>query len=157
MKVIIACEYAGYPLKVQVLKHLREAGHEVIDLGQKTEDEKILYPDVAAAVARAVQDGVAEKAVLICGTGAGVSVVANKFKGVYCIVCESLYTAGKIPIINNANVLAMGGNVVGPGEANDMVDIFLANSFAKGMPQEKRDFLQSMFDDVRRLEEENFK
>ena len=75
----------------------------------------------------------------------------------YCIACESLYTAGKIPIINNANVLAMGGNVVGPGEANDMVDIFLANSFAKGMPQEKRDFLQSMFDDVRRLEEENFK
>lgn len=157
MKVIIASEFAGFPLKTQVLKHLEEAGHEVIDLGQKSEDEKVLYPTVAAAVAKAIQDGVAEKAVLICGTGAGVSVVANKFKGVYCIACESLFTAGKIPIINNANVLAMGNNVVGPGQANDMVDVFLANSFAMDTKPERRAFLQGMFDDVRGIEEENFK
>ena len=98
MKVIIACEYAGYPLKVQVLKHLREAGHEVIDLGQKTEDEKILYPDVAAAVARAVQDGVAEKAVLICGTGAGVSVVATSSRECTALPAKACIRQARFPL-----------------------------------------------------------
>lgn len=157
MKVILSCEFAGYPLKDLVLGHLQECGHEVIDVGQKSADEKVLYPDAAAAAARALQRGEAEKAIVICGSGAGMSIVCNKFKGVYCVCCESVFTANMIPFINNANALAMGGNVVGKGNAFAMIDAFLENGFGKGATAERAAFLASMFDSVQKLEAENFK
>ena len=141
MKVILSCEFAGYPLKAQVLEHLQACGHEVIDVGQKSADEKVTYPEAASAAARALQRGDAEKAVVICGSGAGMSIVCNKFKGVYCVCCESVFTADMIPFINNANALAMGANVVGKGQACAMVDAFLT----------------SLFDGVLKVEAENFK
>ena len=157
MKVVLSCEFAGYPLKAQVLEHLQECGHEVIDVGQKSADEKVLYPDAAAAAARALQQGKGERAIVICGSGAGMSIVCNKFKGVYCVVCESIFTANMIPFINNANALAMGANVVGKGNAFAMVDAFLANGFGKGAAPERAAFLGSMFESVQKLEAENFK
>lgn len=157
MKVILTCEFAGYPLKQLVLEHLQQCGHEVIDVGQKSANEKVLYPDAAAAAARALQAGKGEKAVVICGSGAGVSIVCNKFKGVYCVACESVFTANMIPFINNANALAMGYNVVGAGQAFAMVDAFLENGFGKGATPERAAFLRSMFESVQKLEAENFK
>ena len=157
MKVIVSCENAGYPLKEIVKEHLLAEGHEVIDVGRKTEEESVFYPAAAAAAAKALQDKVAEKCILICGTGAGVSIVANKFKGVYCVACESLFTANKIPFVNNANVLAMGRNVVGPDNACAMVDAFMNNSFAKDASEARRAQLQGFFDDVLKIENENFK
>ncbi|MBQ6374395.1 MAG: RpiB/LacA/LacB family sugar-phosphate isomerase [Clostridia bacterium] len=157
MKVILSCEFAGYPLKELVLEHLIASGHEVIDVGQKSASEKVLYPDAAAAAARALQNGEADKAVVICGSGAGVSIVCNKFKGVYCVACESPFTADGIPFINNANALAMGYNVVGKGQAFAMVDAFLANGFVKGAAPERAAFLRSLFNMVQDIEDENFK
>ena len=157
MKVVIACEFAGLPLKNAVLAHLKEQGHDVTDVGQKTEEEKVLYHQAASNLAREIQSGKFEKGILICGTGAGVSIVANKFKGVYAVACESIFTAQGIPIINNANVLVMGNNVVGPKNACAMVDKFLANSFALGESPERKVFLTGMLNDVKRIEDENFK
>lgn len=157
MKVVISCEFAGLPLKAAVLEHLKAMGHEVVDVGQKTSDEKVLYPQAAAALAKEIQAGTCEKGILICGSGAGVSIVANKFKGVYAVACESLFTAQGIPIINDANVLAMGSNVVGPKNAFAMVDKFLSNGFAQGESDERKVFLGGMLDDVKKIENENFK
>ncbi len=157
MKVALSCEFAGFPLKSAVLAHLKEAGHEVLDVGQKSEGEKILYPQAAAALAKVIQSGECKKAVLICGTGAGVSIVANKFKGVYAVACESLFTARGIPVINDANVLVMGNNVVGQKNAFAMVDAFLAANFADGETPERKVFLAGMLADVKKIEDENFK
>ncbi len=157
MKVVISCEFAGLPLKTAVLEHLKELGHEVLDVGQKSPDEKILYPEAASALAKIIQKGTCDKGILICGSGAGVSIVANKFKGVYAVACESIFTAQGIPIINNANVLVMGNNVVGQKNAFAMVDKFLANSFALGESPERKEFLTGMLRDVQRIEDENFK
>jgi len=157
MKIVISCEFAGYPLKAAVLEYLKQQGHEILDVGQKSPDEKILYPQAAAALAKVIQQGEYKKGILICGSGAGVSIVANKFKGVYAVACESIFTAQSIPIINNANVLVMGSNVVGPKNAFAMVDKFLANSFALGETPERKEFLAGMLEDVKRIEDENFK
>lgn len=157
MKVIISCEISGYPLKCVVMEHLIAEGHEVIDVGQKNETDEVFYPAAAAAAAKALQEKRADKCILICGTGAGVSIVANKFKGVYCVACESLFTAGRIPFVNNANVLAMGRNVVGPGNACAMVDAFLGTSFAKDATTERRKQLQGFFDEVVKIENTNLR
>jgi len=157
MKVVLSCEFAGYPLKAQVLQHLLDEGHEVIDVGQKSADEKMLYPEAAALLAEAIQRGDADKGVIICGTGAGVSIVANKYKGVYAVACESYFTAQGIPVINNANVLAMGANVVGPKNAFMMVDRFLEHTFACNETPERKVFLSGMLDSVKEIENKNFK
>lgn len=157
MKVAISCEFAGYPLKKQVKEHLIECGYEVLDVGQLDEVNTIKYPEAAANLARCIQRGDAEKGILICGTGAGVSIVANKFKGIYAVACESLFTAQNIPVINAANVITMGYNVVGRNNAFAMVDAFLAGSFAKDCLPERQEFLSGMLNDVKRIENENFK
>ena len=157
MKIVIASEFAGFPLKSFVLKYLQDSGHDVTDVGQKTEEDKMLYPQAASNLARAIQSGEYDKGVLICGSGAGVSIVANKFKGVYAVACESIFAAQGIPVINDANVLCMGNNVVGPKNACAMVDKFLAGSFALGESPERKVFLAGMLDDVKKIENENLK
>ena len=157
MKLLLASEFAGFPLKKQILQYLLDNGHEVIDVGQITEENKVRYPQAAANLAREIQKGTAAKGILVCGSGAGVGIVANKFKGVYCVTCESVYTADKIPFINDANVLALGGNVVAPANAFAMVDAFLQNSFAKDAAPERREMLTDMLADVKKIEDENFK
>lgn len=157
MKVILSCEFAGYPLKELVLEHLKKCSHEVIDVGQKDAVNKMVYPDAAAAAARALQQGLGEKAIVICGSGAGMSIVCNKFLGVYCVACESVFTADMCAFINNANALAMGYNVVGKGQAFAMVDTFLANSFVKGAAPERAAFLTSLLEKVKVIEAANLK
>lgn len=157
MKVLISCEFAGYPLKKAVKDYLIEQGHDVIDVGQLDEVNTIKYPEAAANMAKAIQQGVAPKGILICGSGAGVCVVANKFKGVYAVACESLFSAMNIPTINDANVMTMGNNIVGPKMAFAMVDEFLAGSFAKNCTEERTKFLADMLADVKKIEDENFK
>lgn len=156
MKVLIASEGAGYALKEAVKAHLLNSGHEVIDVGM-TEGNPATYPQAGAAIARALQQGVAEKAIAICGSGAGVCVAANKFKGVYAVTCESVFTAQGIPVINDANVLAMGGNVVAPGNACAMADAYLAASFVQGFAAEKAAYVAGLLDDLKAIEDENFK
>lgn len=157
MKVVIASEFAGFPLKCFVLNYLKEQGFDVTDVGQRTEEEQMLYPQAAKNLAQAIQSGDYEKGILICGSGAGVSIVANKFKGVYAVACESIFTAQGIPVINDANVLTMGNNVVGPKNACAMVEKFLSNRFALGETPARKEFLTGMLNDVKKIEDENFK
>lgn len=108
MKVVIASETSSYELKEAVKKHLVELGYEVLDVGAQSASDGTLYFQSASALARVIQRGEAERGIVMCGTGGGASLICNAFKGVYCVACESVFTAEKIGLINNANVLAMG-------------------------------------------------
>ena len=130
MKVGIACESSSFLLKEAVKKHLTGLGYEVVDVGQQTAEDNVLYFEAAANLAKLIQSGECQRGIAICGTGAGISMVCNKFRGVYCVACESVFTAEKISLINNANVLALGGRVVGPGLAVKIVDTFLNTEFS---------------------------
>ena len=93
MKVAIACESSSFQLKEQVKKHIISLGYEVVDVGQQREDENVLYFEASANLAERIQNGECERGIVFCGTGAGASLIANKFKGVYCVACESIFTA----------------------------------------------------------------
>lgn len=157
MKVLLAADFSGYPLKEGVKAYLLEHGHEVIDLGQSDTTEKVLYPDAASRIAKSIQQGEAEKGFLFCGTGAGVSIAANKFKGVYCVACESIFTAENLAVINGANLLAMGNHVVGLNHACRIADVFLEGSFCKGFTPERKEFVSGLRQALRNLEDENMK
>ena len=133
MKIAIGSDKSGYLLKEAVRTYLTEAGIAFDDLG--TVDPEAVHPyyQVASEVAPKIQDGTYDKAVLVCGTGAGMSVVANKYKGVYAVACEGVYSARMARAINNANVLCMGGWIVGPELAVEMVKAFLATDWCEGL------------------------
>ena len=125
MKIAIGSDKSGFAAKEAVKAYLVEAGVEFDDLGTTDLGDVHPYYQVASEVAPLVQNGTYEKAVLICGTGAGMSVVSNKYKGVYAVACEGVYSAKMARAINNANVLCMGGWIVGPEMAVEMVKTFL--------------------------------
>lgn len=157
MKIIIASDFSGYDLKEIVKSHLIEKGHEVVDVGHQNDGIKVVYPDAASKLCTEFLKGGYDRGMVFCGTGAGVSITANKYKGIYCIPCESIFTAAKCPIINNSNVLAMGLNVVGRENACKIADAWLEQSFCKGFTPERAEFIQSLFKKVQKIEEENFK
>lgn len=130
----IGCDHGGYKLKEDVVSHLKELGVEYKDFG--TYDEKSVdYPDIASVVCKSVLNGECENAVLICGTGIGISIAANKFNGIRAAVCSDEFSAKYTRLHNNANVLCMGGRVVGSGLACELVDIFLNTDFEGGRHQ----------------------
>ena len=133
MKIAIGSDKSGFAVKEAVKAYLLEAGVAFEDLG--TTDLSAVHPyyQVASEVAPLIQNGTYEKAILICGTGAGMCVVSNKFKGVYAVACEGVYSARMARAINNANVLCMGGWIVGPEMAVEMVKTFLATAWCQGL------------------------
>lgn len=131
MKVSVASDHAGIRLKAEAVAALRELGHEVQDLG--TRDEvSVDYPDFASAVAREVSEGRVERGVLVCGTGIGMSIAANKVKGVRAAVCTTEFEARQSRAHNDANVLCLGERVLGPGVARDVLRAFFTTSFEGG-------------------------
>ena len=128
MKIAIACDHGGYLLKVEVLKHLKASGHTVTDFGCDSTDS-VDYPAYARKVAQTVAEGAADKGIVICTTGIGVSIVANKVKGIRCALCSETTSARMTRMHNDANVLAMGGGIIGPNQAMDIVDTFLTTDF----------------------------
>lgn len=129
MKISIASDHGGFALKEAVKKHLREQGHEVQDFG--TNDlSSCDYPDFAKPAAQAVADGVCDKGIVICTTGIGVSICANKVKGVRCALCHETSTARLTRLHNDANVLAMGAGMTGELLAMEIVDTFLGTEFS---------------------------
>ena len=128
MKLAMGADHGGYSLKEILKKHLVEAGHEVLDLGTH-DTSSCNYPDYAAKVAYAVADKEADLGILVCGTGIGMSIAANKIHGIRAACCGDTYSAVMTRCHNNANVLCMGARVVGEGVALEIVDAFLANSF----------------------------
>lgn len=131
MKIAIGSDHAAYELRQSVMKHLADAGHEVLDLGCPT-PERADYPVFGAAVGNAVVNGEAELGVALCGTGVGISISANKIHGVRACCCSEPYSARMSRQHNNANVLCLGARVVGDELANMIVDEFLAGEFLGG-------------------------
>ena len=127
-KVIIGCDHAGYNLKLQVLEHLKEQGVEYVDVGTNS-PESCHYPEIAHAVCTKVQAGEAPVGILICGTGIGMSMAANKHLGIRAACCSDTFSARLTRLHNNANVLCLGARVLGTGLALDLVDEFITAEF----------------------------
>lgn len=132
MRIIIGSDHGGFDLKVAIKHHLEAAGHEVYDQGTYEAGVSVDYPDYALPVARAVVNGDYDFGILICGTGIGISIAANKVRGARVALCTDAYMARMSRAHNDANVLALGGRVVGQGLAFDIVDAFLGGDFEGG-------------------------
>ncbi|MBN1178554.1 MAG: RpiB/LacA/LacB family sugar-phosphate isomerase [Anaerolineae bacterium] len=157
IKLAIASDLSGFPLKQALVEHLKEREDiELIDFGIPSADEPQPYFEQAPKVARAVQSGAAHKGILICGTGQGMAIVANKHKGVYACVVDDIFSGERAKIVNNANVITLGGWVTAPFLGTQIVDAWLSMEFTQKM-EFKRDFLTNAFHQVQALEEETFK
>lgn len=136
MRVAVGCDHAGYALKGLVVDYLKRRGHEVIDEGTFS-DESCDYPDFALKVATKVARGEVERGILICATGTGMAMAANKVPGVRAAVANDIYTARFSRLHNDANVLAMGARVIGPGLAQAVLETWMETDFEGGR-HEKR-------------------
>lgn len=143
MKIAIGSDHGGYDLKEQVKTWLQEMGHEVEDFGCHSK-ESCDYPDFGAAAARAVASGQCEKGVVICTTGIGISMTANKVKGIRCALCGDPWSAEMTRRHNDANMLAMGAGVVGPQLARQILEAFLTHDFEGGRHQRRVDKLMAL-------------
>src|SRR3954471_16047099 len=131
MKVAIGSDHAGFPLKVHLLKVLADLGHEAIDLGTDSE-EPVDYPYYCASVARAVVRGDADRGIVLGGSGQGEQIAANRVRGARAALCNDLFTAKLSRAHNDANVLSMGGRIVAPGLADEILKVWLDTSFDGG-------------------------
>jgi len=124
MKIAVGFDHAGFPLKETVLKAVQAAGHEPIDMGTNSA-EPVDFPDITEKVGRAVQSGEAERGILVCGSGIGACIAANKMKGVYASICHDTYSAAQGVLHDDMNVLCLGGRVIGPELAKTLIPAFL--------------------------------
>lgn len=138
--IAIASDHAGVDLKSQIREMLAARGHEVLDLGTQG-TESVDYPDVAAALALALREGRADRGILICGTGIGISIAANRHAGIRAALCHDVTTARLSRVHNDANVLTLGARVVGIEVAKDCVEVFLGTAFEGGRHQRRVDKL----------------
>ncbi len=152
MNIAIGCDAYGYALKEVVKQRLAERGICVEDLGVHEERETRAYYEVAFEAASRVARGEVDRAVLVCGTGMGMAIVANKLPGVYAAVCENRKAAEHARSINNANVLTLGGMVTPPETAGEILDAWLDTDFASGWEPSIQDFLCRSMADIRALE-----
>ncbi|MDE5756433.1 MAG: ribose 5-phosphate isomerase B [Clostridia bacterium] len=131
MKIAIGCDHGGINLKPTVIKVLENNGVEIIDMGCN-DTKSVDYPDYALKVAEAVSKGEVDKGIILCGTGIGISIAANKVKGVRAAVCHDLFTAQMCAQHNDANILSMGGRIVSEELAGQMVEVWLDTPFEGG-------------------------
>ena len=151
MKVAIGFDHAGFPLKKMVLDAVRDAGHEPIDLGTNSADP-VDFPDYSEKVGRAVQNDEAERGILVCGSGVGACVAANKLKGVFASICHDTYSAAQGVQHDDMNVLCLGARVIGPELASALIKAFLEAHYMGNEPGGER--LARRVAKIRRLEEE---
>lgn len=150
MKIAIGCDHGGINLKPVLVDYLKKEGFEYVDFGCFT-NESTDYNEYAVKVCNAVKDGECELGVLICGTGIGMSIMANKIKGIRCGHCHDVFSAKMTRLHNDANVLALGERVVGPGLMIEIVDAFLKTPFSNDERHLRR------VNKIKALEEESFK
>ena len=141
--IAIACDHAGPALKEEIKAMLAEMGEAVKDFGTDTPDS-VDYPVYAARAARAVASGECDKGIVICGTGIGISMAANKVKGVRCALCSDSLSAKLTRMHNDANMVAVGARVTGPELAKEIVRVFLATPFEGGRHQRRVDMLTAL-------------
>jgi len=138
MRIAIGADHAGFALKQHLVRTLHRLGHEVDDRGTYDE-QSVDYPEICAGVGRAVAEGRADRGIVLGGSGQGEQIAANKVRGVRAALCNDLYTARMSREHNDANVLAMGGRIVGTGLADEIVTLWLATSFEGGRHQRRLD------------------
>ena len=153
MKIAIGSDKSGFAVKEAVKAYLTEAGMDFDDLGTTDLNEVHPYYQVASEIAPLVQAGRYDRAVLICGTGAGMCVVANKFKGVSAVACEGVYAAKMARAINNAQILCMGGWIVGPELAREMTKTFLATAWCQDLEDWRAENMHKFAAKVSAIEE----
>lgn len=137
--IAIGCDHAGFQLKNEIIAHLKEQNIEVKDCG--CDGNPCDYPVIAEAVCKSVLDGSCEKGILICGTGVGMSIAANKFKGIRAALCSEHFSARYTRLHNNSNVLCMGARTLGAGIATELTDIFLSTEYEGGRHQRRLDLI----------------
>ena len=139
----LGCDHGGYELKQEIIKYLEEKGIPYKDFGCDS-TKSVDYPIYARKVGRAIQNGECDKGILICGTGIGISIAANKMKGIRAALCTDCFSAEATRLHNDANILALGGRVVGPGLAVKIVDTFLNTEFSHEERHQRRiDIIES--------------
>jgi ribose 5-phosphate isomerase B len=129
MKIAIGADHAGFPLKSLLADYLRSRGHDIVDLGTDNPTDPKDYPDYAQAIAQQVTAGAVERGILVCGSGVGASIAANKIPGIYAALCHDTYSAHQGVEHDNMNVLCLGSRVVGSALAQELVDAFLNARF----------------------------
>lgn len=155
MKVAVACDHGGFPLKEEVIQFIQQAGHEPIDLG--TFDlERVDYPDYAKKLANSILTGETERGVLLCGSGVGACIAANKFPGIFAAICHDTYSAHQGVEHDAMNVLCLGARIIGPALANELVNAFLnATYFNSGKYAERVEKIHQF--ETQHLKANNFK
>ncbi len=157
MDIAIGCTRAGLKLKEHLKKFLAEQGHRTEDLGMQDGGEFVPYHIAAANVARAVSEGKFARGIIICGTGAGSVIVANKFKDVYAVHCSNQFEASKATAVNGANVLVFGEWIT-PGEhAIEILKTWMSSKLGDGFTPEWTTFLSGALSEIKAMEKENFK
>jgi ribose 5-phosphate isomerase B len=150
MKVAFGCDHAGFPLRETVLSAVRAAGHEPMDFGTFSA-ESVDFPDFTVKVGQAIQSGEAERGILLCGSGIGACIAANKMKGVYASICHDTYSAAQGVLHDDMNVLCLGGRVIGPELAKALVSAFLNARYLGNDPGGER--LARRVGKIHRIEE----
>ncbi|HWQ05236.1 MAG TPA: ribose 5-phosphate isomerase B [Longilinea sp.] len=131
MRVAVSCDHAGFPIKASVIDAIQKSGHEVLDFGTNS-TASVDFPDFAEKACRAIQNGEAQRGVILCGSGVGVVITANKLKGIYAGLCHDTYSAHQGVEHDYMNVLCLGGQVIGPALARELVTSFLNATFDGG-------------------------
>ena len=140
--IVIGCDHAAVNLKKAIIEHLKEQNIAYLDMG--TDGEACDYPDIAEKVCNKIISGEPEKWILVCGTGVGMSIAANKIKGIRAAVCNDCFSTRYTRKHNNANVLCMGERVIGTGLALELVDIFIETEFEGGRHQRRVDKISAL-------------
>ena len=151
MKLAVGADHAGFDLKAQIIPWLESTGHEVVDVGAHTLDPADDFPDFAAAVARSVTGGQAQRGVMICGSGVGASIATNKVSGIRSCLCHDTYTARQGVEHNDMNVICLGGRVIGIETAKEVIAAFIGADF---MPETR---FQRRIDKVSEIEADRLK
>ncbi len=138
MKIALGCDHGGFEHKNAILEHLKEQGFEVVDFGIY-ENKSVDYPDIALKVCESIVSGECERGILVCGTGIGMSIAANKVKSIRAAACSEHFSAKYTRLHNNSNVLCLGGRVIGVGTALELADLFVTTEFEGGRHQNRVD------------------
>ncbi|MDE0803841.1 MAG: ribose 5-phosphate isomerase B [Acidimicrobiales bacterium] len=145
MRIAIGSDHAGYDLKCHLIETIGRLGHDAVDLGTDS-TESVDYPPICAAVARAVVDGDVDRGIVMGGSGQGEQIAANKVRGARAALCNDLYTARMSREHNDANVLAIGGRIVGVGLADEILELWLDTEFEGGRHQRRVDLITAIED-----------
>lgn len=154
MKIVLGSDKSGYGLRTKIEAHLTQLGHELTVFGPRDKEEAVPFFKVAPEAARMIQTGEADIGILICGTGMGMSQVANKFKGIRAACVENVYSAKMCKVINDSNILCMGGWTTAPELGIAMTDAFLEAEFVTGVEEWRVAWLQNAKNEFMKLEDE---